>query len=217
MKTLLLPAIFVSTMITTACAYHDHTHEDHEHSVQGSDHHRDAMSEHHKQMMVERHGDQHMGHGAKHDAGHHGAGHHREGRHGQGHHGMGHGDSLAGRPGEESEVDRTIKVEANDSMRFIHEPIKVKTGETIKFEITNTGAIPHEFSIGTKDEHMAHGKMMMANPDMHHGPGGSSITIAPGKTETLIWYFEEAWEVQAACNIPGHYQAGMHSDIVYQN
>ena len=131
------------------------------------------------------------------------------------HHGEGHGESNAGRPGEESEINRIIAVEANDSMRFIHEPITVKTGETIKFEITNTGSIPHEFSIGMIDEHIAHGKVMLESPDMHHGPGGSSITIAPGKTEFLIWTFNAAKNVRAACNIPGHYQAGMHSEIQF--
>jgi len=211
MKKVLLPAVLGVSIISTGCASHDHEHEGDQashahgqHSQMMNDHH---SSEGHSEMMDNHHGNEGMGHHGSGDGGHHGGGHH----------GMRHGDSLAGKPGKESEVDRIIKVEANDSMRFIHEQIKVKTGETIKFEITNTGAIPHEFSIGTKDEHMAHGKMMMANPDMHHGPGGSSITIAPGKTETLIWYFEEAWEVQAACNIPGHYQAGMRSDIQFGN
>lgn len=125
----------------------------------------------------------------------------------------GHGSSKAGKPGQESEVDRTVKVEANDNMRFIHDPLLVSDGETIKFVITNTGAIAHEFSIGTKDEHKAHGKMMMANPEMHHGPGGASITVAPGETETLIWSFAKAGKVEAACNMPGHYQAGMHSPV----
>ena len=150
-------------------------------------------------------------HGEHHDM----AKQHMEGHHMEGHH-EGHGPTIAGRPGTEDEVDRVIKVEANDSMRFVHDPIKVSNGETIKFEITNTGKIKHEFSIGTKDEHKAHSKMMMANPDMHHGPGGASITLEPGKTETLIWHFEEAWEVQAACNMPGHYQAGMHSDVRFE-
>lgn len=139
-------------------------------------------------------------------------GHHSD----SGHHGS-HGKSVSGKPGRESDVNRTIEVEANDSMRFIHEPIKIKAGETIKFIVKNTGVIDHEFSIGTKGEHKAHGKMMMDNPGMHHGPGGSSITIAPGKSETLIWHFENAADVQAACNIPGHYQAGMHSNIQISN
>ena len=81
--------------------------------------------------------------------------------------------------------------------------------------MTNKGAIAHEFSIGTKGEHVSHGKMMMDNPNMHHGPGGASITVKPGTTETLIWSFEKAGDVEAACNIPGHYQAGMHSPVVF--
>lgn len=215
MNNRLLTTVFGVAFITTGCASYDHTH-DHEHYgyEKGAQNNQatQAMHEHHNAMMSGHHD----GMGDAGHSGHHGGGHHGEGHHGMGHHGMGHGESLAGRPGKADEVDRTIKVEANDSMRFIHDPINVKTGETIKFVITNTGAIPHEFSIGTKDEHSAHGKMMMANPGMHHGPGGSAITIAPGETETLIWFFEEAWEVEAACNIPGHYQSGMHSPVSFQ-
>lgn len=207
MKALLLPTILGTTLLATGCANHEHEHDESERAGHSRGQHQEMMNDHHKDMMDGgQSGSHHMD----------GAGHGEMGHHGSGHDGMGHGDSLAGRPGKESEVDRVVNVEANDSMRFIHDPIKVTTGETIKFEIINKGAIPHEFSIGTKDEHMAHGKMMMDNPDMHHGPGGASITIAPGKTESLIWYFEEAWEVQAACNIPGHYQAGMHSPVLFE-
>lgn len=122
-------------------------------------------------------------------------------------------ESLAGKPGDESNVSRTITVTADDSMRFTHEPFNIQDGETIKFVVTNNGAIPHEFAIGTKDEHTEHGQMMMASPDMHHGPGGNAITVKPGETLELIWAFENAWQIEVACNIPGHYQAGMHSPV----
>ena len=122
-------------------------------------------------------------------------------------------ESLAGKPGNEKGVSRALTVIADDSMRFTHEPFNIKDGETIKFVVTNKGAIPHEFSIGTKDEHMEHGQMMMANPDMHHGAGGNSITVKPGETVDLIWAFEDAWQIEVACNIPGHYEAGMHSAV----
>lgn len=143
----------------------------------------------------------------------HGENHGAHGGHGGGGH---HMNSIAGSPGKESEVDRTIQVTANDSMRFIHDPLEIKDKETIKFVITNTGETVHEFSIATKDEHMEHGKMMMENPNMHHGPGGPSITIKPGETEELIWRFEEAWQVEVACNMPGHYGAGMHSPVMFK-
>jgi len=126
-------------------------------------------------------------------------------------------ESLAGKPGDKANVSRTITVTADDSMRFTHQPFNIKDGETIKFVVTNNGAIPHEFAIGTKDEHTEHGQMMMANPNMHHGPGGNAITIKPGETLPLIWAFENAWQVEVACNIPGHYQAGMHSPVNIEN
>ena len=122
-------------------------------------------------------------------------------------------ESLAGMPGKEENVSRVIQVRADDSMRFSHYPFNIKDGETIKFVVTNKGAVPHEFAIGTKDEHVDHGKMMMNNPNMHHGPGGNAITVKPGETQELIWKFENAWQIEAACNIPGHYQAGMHSSV----
>ena len=122
-------------------------------------------------------------------------------------------ESLAGQPGKEENISRVIEVRADDSMRFTHEPFNIKEGETIKFVVTNKGEVPHEFAIGTKDEHVEHGKMMMNNPTMHHGPGGNAITIKPGGTQALIWTFENAWQIEVACNIPGHYQAGMHSSV----
>jgi len=121
--------------------------------------------------------------------------------------------SLAGEPGKNENISRVIKVTADDSMRFTHEAFNIKDGETIKFVVTNKGAVPHEFAIGTKDEHVDHGKMMMNNPNMHHGPGGNAVTVKPGETQELIWKFENAWQIEAACNIPGHYQAGMHSPV----
>lgn len=124
--------------------------------------------------------------------------------------------SLTGKPGDEQSASRVIQVTANDSMRFTHEPLSIKDGETIKFVVTNKGAIAHEFAIGTKDEHREHGQMMMDNPTMHHAPGGNVITINPGETQFLIWTFENAWQIEAACNIPGHYQAGMHSPVTIE-
>ena len=121
--------------------------------------------------------------------------------------------SKAGSPGKETDVTRTINVVADDSMRFTHEAFDIKSGETVKFVVENKGAINHEFSIGTKNEHMEHGEMMMNNPTMHHGPGGNTVTIKPGETQTLIWKFIESENIEAACNIPGHYQAGMHSTM----
>lgn len=192
MKHILSIGLLGASVGLAGCAAYKHDHE-----ASGHDH--GAMHEQHQNMM-------HKGEGM----------HHTEGMGDQGHHMNGHAhsmESLAGKPGTEANVDREIQVVADDNMRFSHPALEIKDGETIRFVITNQGQMPHEFSIGTKDEHMEHGQMMMANPNMHHGPGGNTVTVAPGQTETLIWAFENAWQIEVACNIPGHYQAGMHSPV----
>lgn len=50
---------------------------------------------------------------------------------------------------------------------------------------------------------MNHGDMMK----MHHD--GNSVLVEPGKTAELTWTFSRATELEFACNMPGHYQAGM--------
>lgn len=195
MNKLLLTAAVGAGLVTAGCASTEHAHES-----TGEGHH-SMMEGHHEEMMEGHHKEMKGGH---------------EGMEGMGH---AHGSegSLAGEPGKKSKVSRTINVTADDSMRFTHAPFNIKDGETVKFVVTNKGAIPHEFAIGTKDEHTEHGKMMMNNPNMHHGPGGNAITIKPGETEELIWKFENAWQIEAACNIPGHYQAGMHSPVTVKD
>ncbi|GAA3929069.1 hypothetical protein GCM10022277_26980 [Litoribacillus peritrichatus] len=55
--------------------------------------------------------------------------------------------------------------------------------------------------------------MMVNHPNMHHGPGGNSITVNPSETGILNWKFHQTYQIEAACNIPGHYEAGMFSPI----
>jgi uncharacterized cupredoxin-like copper-binding protein len=188
MKKIMTTIMLVSAILVTGCASHDN-----------DDGHHAAKSTHHSEMM----GD---GHGSNTEQSHHDQMKSHE-------HGMG---SITGAPGKLGRVSRTINITADDSMRFIHEPLNILDGETIRFVVTNKGAIAHEFSIATKGEHMAHGEMMKNNPSMHHAPGGNVITIKSGQTEELIWSFGNALEIEAACNIPGHYEAGMHSPVTIQ-
>jgi len=199
MKKIIAPGIIGSAILGASIVVASGTNQDHD----NSDGHHKSMSGHHESM---RHGTENGHHDPKMKA------HHKSMSQASGYD-MDHDVSLAGKPGKENEVSRSILVEAGDNMRFTHAPFDIKDGETIKFIVNNKSAITHEFSIGTKDEHVSHGKMMMANPNMHHGPGGASITIKPGETETLIWSFKQTWEVEVACNIPGHYQAGMYSPV----
>lgn len=148
--------------------------------------------------------------------------------------GEGHGDNAAGKPGKASAVSRTIKVMMYDNY---YEPaeIAVKEGETVKFVITNAGELVHEFNIGTPEAHVAHGPEMMMMVDhgileadrinweaakkmqkemghgMHEEP--NSALLEPGKSAEIIWQFPDHATLEFACNVPGHYDAGMAGDI----
>src|SRR5699024_1758579 len=79
------------------------------------------------------------------------------------HHGM--HDSAVGEPGDVNKVDRTIEVTMDDHMRFTPDQISVKPGETIRFNVKNTGKLRHEMVIGSMAELKEHAKMMLENPN----------------------------------------------------
>lgn len=112
---------------------------------------------------------------------------------------QGGGETL-GEPGDESEIDRTITVTA-DEFSFSEESIEVTKGETIEFVITNEGLSPHEFALGALHEHQG---------GTHHDPStGGTGAIPPGEESTLVWTFTKAGETSFACYIDGHDKQGM--------
>ncbi len=134
------------------------------------------------------------------------AGHERHHHHAQPH-------SPAGAPGDPAKVSKVVEVRMLDSMRFEPSRIEVGAGQTVKFVVTNTGKMRHEFGIGTHDEQKAHAEMMLADPDMTHDDG-TVIVVEPGQIGELIWRFGKPGIYEAGCQVPGHYPAGMMSTIV---
>jgi uncharacterized cupredoxin-like copper-binding protein len=123
-----------------------------------------------------------------------------------------HGKSASfGSPGKESEITRTIEVQASDDMRFTPGRIEVRQGDTIKFVVTNVGRIRHEFSIGDRASQRAHALMMKKMPEMKHEDDPTTVTVEPGQTKTVIWKFDKkpASPLEIACHEPGHYETGM--------
>lgn len=111
-----------------------------------------------------------------------------------------HSGMTLGEPGEDSEIDRTIEVHA-DEFTLDPDTIEVEVGETIEFVLVNDGNAQHEFSIGQGHEH---------HSGMEHGAAtGSTGAVDPGDEETLVWTFTEAGEIQFACHIAGHDEQGM--------
>lgn len=143
----------------------------------------------------------------------------------------GHGDAAIGEPGSAGSADRTIQIEMNDNL-YKPKSIQVTSGETVRFVLTNKGEFLHEFNIGTAAMHAEHQKemaMMMEhgmmtptgmNPDMknmdmpgmkHDDP--NSVLVEPGKKAELVWTFPKNAQLEFACNMPGHYEAGMVGPI----
>jgi len=144
-----------------------------------------------------------------------------------------HGDQMmkiVGQPGSTSDVSRTIEVSLEDNY-FEPEEIAVMPGETIRFILKNNGEFVHEFNIGTPDMHAAHQEEMvmmfehgvleldkinhdmmemdMGNGQMMKHDDPNSKLLEPGETAEIIWTFAEDGNLEFACNIPGHYDAGM--------
>ena len=139
-----------------------------------------------------------------------------------------------GSKGNETDVTRVIKVVMYDNY---YEPssFQIKEGETIKFEVENAGMLVHEFNIANKMMHMKHQPEMikmaengillafsidkkkmkkMAKMDKSMGHSHSnSVLLEPKQKGDIIWKFDNAANIEVACNVPGHYQAGMIAKV----
>ena len=139
-----------------------------------------------------------------------------------------------GAKGNEENVDRVIKVTMYDNY-YQPNSFKVNKNETIKFEVENKGELVHEFNIATKEMHLKHQPEMMMmveheilladkidkkkmmemskkNPAMAHSHS-NSVLLSPGEKAELIWKFSNKEDIEAACNVPGHYDVGMMAEI----
>ncbi|NUZ08491.1 cupredoxin domain-containing protein [Piscinibacter koreensis] len=141
-------------------------------------------------------------------SGNHAGGHGDAGGHGHG----GSGESAIGAPGVAGKVTRTVKVDMTDAMRFIPASIDVKQGETIRFQVKNSGKAKHEFVLGTEAELREHYQVMLKNPEMEHEEP-NMITLAGGKSGEVVWQFTKAGKVHFGCLQPGHYDAGMKGAV----
>ena len=142
--------------------------------------------------------------------------------------------NMIGEKGKANEVDRVIEVKMYDNF---YEPseFKIKKNETIKFIVHNYGELVHEFNIATKKMHLKHQPEMMKMAEngilladkidkqkmkelskedhsMSHSHA-NSVLLEPNKSAEIIWKFNTEADLEAACNVPGHYEAGMIAKI----
>jgi uncharacterized cupredoxin-like copper-binding protein len=114
-------------------------------------------------------------------------------------------------PAASDEV-RMVSARLSDEMAIEVSENDFTVGETVRFEVTNTGAIVHEFYLGTAEEQAHHADEMEQMGGMGHDePNG--VAVEPGATETLEYTFTDAGEILAGCHEPGHYDAGMVTSL----
>ena len=132
-----------------------------------------------------------------------------------------------GHAAKAEQATRTVELTLGD-MYFEPRALTVKAGETVRFVLVNKGQLLHEFNLGDAAMHASHQQEMLkmmasgmlTSTGMNHDMAGmdhgamthddpNSVLVEPGKTAELTWTFARSTNLEFACNLPGHYQAGM--------
>ena len=117
---------------------------------------------------------------------------------------------IAGHP---DRAARTIAIDMSDAMRFSPSSIRVRSGETVRLRVTNTGTTPHELVLGTMEDLRRHAELMRRFPDMEHAESFIAH-VAPGGIGEIVWKFNRPGQFHFACLVPGHLEAGMIGGVV---
>lgn len=100
---------------------------------------------------------------------------------------------------------RVIKITATASLTFDPNSVVLVPGETVKFEITNSAGFTHNFYIGAAaDIQSRNTSALQGVPDFATG------------TETLTYTVPTSGDLEYACLIPGHLEAGMKGTVTLQ-
>jgi len=85
-------------------------------------------------------------------------------------------------------------------------------GTTYHFVVNNNGKVAHEFMIVPMEMNMGN----MSMDEMHKMALAMIDNVNPGETKTLDYTFAQSnagKQLEFACHLPGHYEAGMHQAI----
>jgi uncharacterized cupredoxin-like copper-binding protein len=118
--------------------------------------------------------------------------------------------------GDAAKVTRTMKIRMGDTMRFSPTVLTIKRGQTVRFIVHNDGKTLHEMVLGTEDELARHAELMKKFPDMEHSEP-HMVHVKPGRSEQMVWTFNQPGEFRFACLIPGHYEAGMIGKVIVKD
>jgi uncharacterized cupredoxin-like copper-binding protein len=122
-----------------------------------------------------------------------------------------HASFSAGEPGTPKRQSRTVLItmrEGDGKMMFMPDRLEIKRGEQVRFVITNSGELDHEFVLATTEENLKHYEEMKKNPEMEHDDPNAK-RVGPKKKSEVLWRFTKAGQFEYGCLIPGHRESGM--------
>lgn len=114
---------------------------------------------------------------------------------------------------------RVVEVEMTE-MAFGPASIDIASGETLRLRFHNAGLAVHEAVIGDLEFQEDHAAGMASGAtheaDDAHEEGTDQIEaliVAPGDSADMVYTAEEAGALIIGCHQPGHWDAGMRSDL----
>jgi uncharacterized cupredoxin-like copper-binding protein len=100
---------------------------------------------------------------------------------------------------------RVVWMNMDDTLKFMPDSLPVAKGETIRFVLTNSGKVTHEFQVGPADK--------VAADQVDGTIDVEKDELIAGSTNVLDYTFSGDGPYAYACHEPGHYEAGMKGTI----
>ena len=110
-------------------------------------------------------------------------------------------------PASAAPTAETVRVEIHYSA-FSLANLEVDPGEIVRFVVSNTDPIDHEFIIGDEAVQIAH----ELGTEAYHPSRPGEITIPAGETVETTYTFGTR-DLLFGCHLPGHYAYGMRGAI----
>jgi len=101
---------------------------------------------------------------------------------------------------------RIVWLNMDDTLKFMPDSVTVQQGETIRFVLTNSGTVVHEFQVGVADK--------VAADEVDGVTNVEKDELDQGSTHAVDYTFDGPGPYAFACHEPGHYEAGMRGTIV---
>lgn len=107
-----------------------------------------------------------------------------------------------GRPGDPAKGSRAIAVEMDDRECRLQKEIRIRQGETLRFDVHNKGTRMHELVLGTSHELKAHADDTSGDSLAEHEEP-FILHVEPGKQRSSVWRFTRVDLLGYGCLIHG--------------